>query len=166
MDKTTTRKLMQAIAGLGPAVCLLKLAADQVRALSGWVTWLGAVCSPAGLLACLLPRHAHACVFTHIVVPFATPLACQQGQGSVGSLPEAAALVTAWVSLCGFSAAGYGSNHQDISRQYSGILYGLSNGLASVAASGELCSRCLAARACACLAPGWLCQPVPPCMAV
>lgn len=31
--------------------------------------------------------------------------------------------------------AGYGSNIQDISKQYSGILYGLSNGLASVAGS-------------------------------
>ncbi len=51
-------------------------------------------------------------------------------------MTDAATLVTAWISLCGFSAAGYGSNHQDISRQYSGILYGLSNGLASVAASG------------------------------
>ena len=30
MDKTRTRKLMQAVASLGPAVCLLKLAADQV----------------------------------------------------------------------------------------------------------------------------------------
>lgn len=56
----------------------------------------------------------------------------------MGSVTDAVALVTAWVSLCGFSAAGYGSNHQDISRRYSGILYGLSNGLASVAASGEL----------------------------
>ena len=35
-----------------------------------------------------------------------------QGQGSVSSLNDAVALVTAWVSLCGFSAAGYGSNHQ------------------------------------------------------
>jgi ACS family sodium-dependent inorganic phosphate cotransporter len=86
LDKTSTRKLMQAIASLGPAICLVKLAADQ-------------------------------------------------GQGSVGSVNDAVALVTAWVSLCGFSAAGYGSNHQDISKQYSGILYGLSNGLASVAAS-------------------------------
>ncbi|KAI7839971.1 hypothetical protein COHA_006292 [Chlorella ohadii] len=86
LDKTRTRKLMQAIASLGPALCLVKLAADQ-------------------------------------------------GQGSVSSLNDAVALVTAWVSLCGFSAAGYGSNHQDISKQYSGILYGLSNGLASVAAS-------------------------------
>ncbi|EFN59932.1 hypothetical protein CHLNCDRAFT_18155 [Chlorella variabilis] len=87
LDKTTTRKLMQGIASLGPAVCLVKLAADQ-----------GA------------------------------------GEGA-SSVTNAVALVTAWCSLCGFSAAGYGSNHQDISREYSGILYGLSNGLASVAAS-------------------------------
>ena len=87
LDKTRTRKLMQAIASLGPAACLVKLAADQ-------------------------------------------------GQGTTGSVTDAVMLVTAWISLCGFSAAGFGSNHQDISKQYSGILYGLSNGLASVAASG------------------------------
>lgn len=86
LDKTNTRKLMQGIASVGPAFCLLKLAADQ-------------------------------------------------GQGSTASVTDAVGLVTAWVSLGGFAAAGYGANHQDISKQYSGILYGLSNGLASVAAS-------------------------------
>lgn len=94
LGKTATRKLMQGIASLGPAACLLKLAADQ-----------------GGL----------------------------GGGGGGGGVADAVALVTAWCSLCGFSAAGYGSNHQDISRQYSGILYGLSNGLASVAASGARC---------------------------
>ena len=48
---------------------------------------------------------------------------------------EAVALVTAWLALGGFSAAGYGSNHTDLSRSYSGILFGLSNGLASIAGS-------------------------------
>lgn len=48
---------------------------------------------------------------------------------------EAVALVTAWLALGGFSAAGYGSNHQDLSEKYSGMLFGLSNGLASVAGS-------------------------------
>jgi ACS family sodium-dependent inorganic phosphate cotransporter len=47
----------------------------------------------------------------------------------------AVALVTAWLALGGFSAAGYGSNHQDLSKKYSGMLFGLSNGLASVAGS-------------------------------
>lgn len=37
LDKTRTRKLMQAIASLGPAVCLVKLAADQVRFLRSGV---------------------------------------------------------------------------------------------------------------------------------
>ena len=97
LDKTSTRKLMQGIASLGPAACLLKLAVDH-------------------------------------------------GQGgSVGSVTDAVLLVTAWISLCGFSAAGYGSNHQDISRQYSGILFGLSNGLASVAASGGWMGGCVVA---------------------
>lgn len=32
LDKTSTRKLMQAIASLGPAACLAKLALDQVGA--------------------------------------------------------------------------------------------------------------------------------------
>ncbi len=42
LDKTRTRKLMQAIASLGPALCLVKLAADQVRSLwAGWDGWLG-----------------------------------------------------------------------------------------------------------------------------
>lgn len=48
---------------------------------------------------------------------------------------EAVVLVTAWLALGGFSAAGYGSNHQDLSKKYSGMLFGLSNGLASVAGS-------------------------------
>ena len=48
---------------------------------------------------------------------------------------EAVALVTAWLALGGFSAAGYGSNHQDLSKEYSGMLFGLSNGLASIAGS-------------------------------
>ena len=91
LDKTTTRKLMQAVASLGPAACLIKLAADTQGA----------------------------------------------GDGQLeGGVESAVVLVTAWISLCGFSAAGFGSNHQDISRKYSGILYGLSNGLASIAASG------------------------------
>lgn len=95
IGKTHTRKLMQAIASLGPAVCLLQLAANHGG-----------------------------------------------GEGAGGNVTDAVALVTAWCSLSGFSAAGYGSNHQDISKQYSGILYGLANGLASVAASGEWqCSR-------------------------
>ena len=70
-----------------------------------------------------------------------------QGHVSATSVTDAVAIVTAWISLGGFSAAGYGSNHQDISKQYSGILFGLSNGLASVAASGG--SRC-----CSMPAPG------------
>ncbi|KAL4447530.1 hypothetical protein ABPG75_004749 [Micractinium tetrahymenae] len=89
MDKTSTRKLMQAIASLGPAACLAKLALDQ-------------------------------------------------GQGSTASMADAVALVTAWVSLCGFSAAGYGSNHQDISKEYSGIIYGLCNGIGSICASASI----------------------------
>lgn len=89
LDKTSTRKLMQAIASLGPAACLAKLALDQ-------------------------------------------------GQGSTASMADAVALVTAWVSLCGFSAAGYGSNHQDISKEYSGIIYGLCNGIGSICASASI----------------------------
>jgi ACS family sodium-dependent inorganic phosphate cotransporter len=52
-----------------------------------------------------------------------------------GALNGAVALVTAWLALGGFSAAGYGSNHQDLSKKYSGILFGLCNGLASIAGS-------------------------------
>lgn len=87
LDKTSTRKLMQAIASFGPAVVLLKLAGDQA--------------------------------------------------GGVGahSLTDAVAMITVWLALCGFSAAGYASNPQDISSKYSGILFGLSNGLASIAGS-------------------------------
>lgn len=50
-------------------------------------------------------------------------------------LTDAVVLVTAWLALGGFSAAGYGSNHQDLSKKYSGMLFGLSNGLASIAGS-------------------------------
>lgn len=85
MTKTQTRKVMQSVASLGPAVCLLKLAADR-----------------------------------------------NAGGESVG---DALAMVTAWLALSGFSAAGYGSNHQDISRKWSGVLFGLSNGMASIAGS-------------------------------
>ncbi len=61
-------------------------------------------------------------------------LATDTSTGSA-SLEEAAIMVTAWLALGGFSSAGYGSNHADISGKYAGILYGLSNGLASIAAS-------------------------------
>lgn len=53
--------------------------------------------------------HTHAHTYIHLLV--------LQGQGSTASMTDAVALVTAWVSLCGFSAAGYGSNHQDISKE-------------------------------------------------
>lgn len=89
LDKTTTRKLMQAIASFGPALVLLRLAGGDGAGASGG---------------------AH-------------------------SLGEAVAMITAWLALSGFSASGYGSNHQDISSKYTGILYGLSNGLASIAGS-------------------------------
>ena len=54
------------------------------------------------------------------------------------NLQGAVALVTAWLALGGFSAAGYGSNHQDLSKKYSGMLFGLSNGLASIAGSASI----------------------------
>lgn len=54
------------------------------------------------------------------------------------NLQGAVVLVTAWLALGGFSAAGYGSNHQDLSRKYSGMLFGLSNGLASIAGSASI----------------------------
>lgn len=51
LDKTSTRKLMQTIAGLGPAACLIKLAADQVCGALAWRNgnseWIGVVGRPA-----------------------------------------------------------------------------------------------------------------------
>lgn len=44
-----------------------------------------------------------------------------------------AGLLTATLGLGGFQAAGYGSNHQDLSPKYSGILFGLTNASASSA---------------------------------
>ena len=44
-----------------------------------------------------------------------------------------AGLLTATLAIGGFQAAGYGSNHQDLSPKYSGILFGLSNASASSA---------------------------------
>ncbi|KAI8110115.1 hypothetical protein M9435_001794 [Picochlorum sp. BPE23] len=90
MNLTRTRKLMQGIASVGPALFLFQLAAE----------------SHAGIQPDVHDR-----------------------------LGEAVALVTAWLALGGFSAAGYGSNHTDLSKSYSGILFGLSNGLASIAGS-------------------------------
>lgn len=89
MNLTRTRKLMQGIASIGPALFLFQLAAES-----------------------------------HAGIPNVSD--------KVG---EAVALVTAWLALGGFSAAGYGSNHTDLSKSYSGILFGLSNGLASIAGS-------------------------------
>jgi ACS family sodium-dependent inorganic phosphate cotransporter len=95
LSLTATRKAMQAVASLGPAACLLKLAADQAGG--------GAGGPPAG---------------------------------GVGA---AVAVVTAWLALGGFSAAGYGSNHQDLGgRRYAGVLFGLCNGLASLAGSASI----------------------------
>lgn len=94
LNKTQTRKLMQLIASLGPAVCLVRLSLAA---------------SPA-------------------VGP---------GQGDE-SLWDAMTMVTAWLALGGFSAAGYGSNHQDISSRWAGVLFGLSNGIASIAGSASI----------------------------
>lgn len=90
LTKTQTRKLMQTVASLGPAACLLRLA------------------------------------FT------------QEGSGADGGLTDAVVMVTAWLALGGFSAAGYGSNHQDISSKWAGVMFGLSNGLASIAGSASI----------------------------
>ena len=50
-----------------------------------------------------------------------------------GNLMLSAALLTGTLGLGGFQAAGYGSNHQDLSPKYSGILFGLTNASASSA---------------------------------
>jgi len=50
-----------------------------------------------------------------------------------GSLVVSAGLLTGTLAIGGFQAAGYGSNHQDLSPKYSGILFGLSNASASSA---------------------------------
>lgn len=84
LSTTNTRKLMQGIASLGPAICLVLLALQ-----------------PAG----------------------------PEG----GNLTVSAGLLTATLAIGGFQAAGYGSNHQDLSPKYSGILFGLTNATASSA---------------------------------
>lgn len=65
-------------------------------------------------------------------------LACTSTQPSESGLGDAVLLVTAWLALGGFSAAGYGSNHQDLSRKWAGMLFGLSNGIASIAGSASI----------------------------
>jgi hypothetical protein len=59
-------------------------------------------------------------------------------QGATHNLQGAVVLVTAWLALGGFSAAGFGSYHQDLSQKYSGMLFRLSNGLASIAGSASI----------------------------
>jgi ACS family sodium-dependent inorganic phosphate cotransporter len=90
---TQTRKLMQAIASFGPAVCLMRLGCTSDLALEP---------------------------------------SMNNGIGS------AVILVTCWLALGGFSAAGYGTNHQDLSKKWAGMLFGLSNGLASIAGSASI----------------------------
>ena len=58
--------------------------------------------------------------------------------GSPTSLTEAVSVVTAWLALGGFSAAGFGSNHQDLSARYAGVLFGISNGVGSIAGSASI----------------------------
>lgn len=91
LGKTQTRKVMQTIASLGPAVCLMRLAAS------------------AG-----------------------------QEDPSLNGVTDAVLIVTGWLALGGFSAAGYGSNHQELSSRWAGVLFGLSNGLASIAGSASI----------------------------
>lgn len=90
-SRTNIRKIMQAVASLGPAACLMNLASQSS----------GADTSENGIL-------------------------------------NAVVMVTAWLSLGGFSAAGYGSNHQDISQKYAGLLFGMANAVASLAASASV----------------------------
>ena len=97
LSKTDTRKVMQTVASLGPAACLLRLACTQSSSGGG-----------GGI----------------------------DGAGS--SLTDAVVMVTAWLALGGFSAAGYGSNHQDISSKWAGVMFGLSNGIASLAGTASI----------------------------
>jgi ACS family sodium-dependent inorganic phosphate cotransporter len=95
LSKTHTRKLMQLIASLGPALCLMRLS-------------------------------------------LTASLKLGPGEEIDNSLWDAMTMVTAWLALGGFSAAGYGSNHQDISSRWAGVLFGLSNGIASIAGSASI----------------------------
>lgn len=63
-------------------------------------------------------------------------LTVQNAEG--GSLMVSASLLTGTLGLGGFQAAGYGSNHQDLSPKYSGILFGLSNASASSAGAAAV----------------------------
>ncbi|KAL3143287.1 hypothetical protein ABBQ38_002129 [Trebouxia sp. C0009 RCD-2024] len=62
-----------------------------------------------------------------------TFLTMQKSGPDGGNLMLSAALLTGTLGLGGFQAAGYGSNHQDLSPKYSGILFGLTNASASSA---------------------------------
>lgn len=62
-----------------------------------------------------------------------TLLALQPSASDGGSLVVSAGLLTGTLAIGGFQAAGYGSNHQDLSPKYSGILFGFSNASASSA---------------------------------
>ena len=57
---------------------------------------------------------------------------------SNNNLNDAVIIVTAWLALGGFSAAGYGSNHQDLGGRYAGVLFGISNGVGSIAGSASI----------------------------
>ena len=63
-----------------------------------------------------------------------------------GNLMVSASLLTATLAIGGLQAAGYGSNHQDLSPKYSGILFGLTNasassaGAAAVFTTGAVCT--------------------------
>eukprot|EP00887_Chlorella_sp_A99_P003196 scaffold9.g3196.t1 len=123
LDRTQTRKLMQGVASLGPVVCLVQLATVAAGGRGGGH-------SAAAALGALAEGAAAAASPGGVV-----------GAGAAAASSSAAAaiaLVTAWISLCGFSSSGYGSNHQDITKRYSGILYGLTNALASVGASASV----------------------------
>lgn len=63
----------------------------------------------------------------------ATCLTVLWTHGEDAGFPLAASMLTGTLALGGFQAAGYGSNHQDLSPKYSGILFGLTNASASIA---------------------------------
>ena len=133
VDRTLTRKLMQALGSMGPAACLFALAADQ-----------GANCALVHQSVCCavelrVAEHPSALQSFWVTMEMSRSLyadLCPAGEGH--GMVQSVALLSATLALGGCQSAGLGSNHQDIAPRWAGILFGITNACASIIGIGGI----------------------------
>lgn len=104
VDRTLTRKLMQALGSMGPAACLFALALDQGAGVISFLSLFTAADCASSVL--------HGSLLSHLL----TSVGAFPGEGH--GMAWSVALLSATLALGGCQSAGLGSNHQDIAPRW------------------------------------------------